>query len=170
MHGIQLTVQMCSKRPLLPVCMRYRMVWYYSSFASKPMKIDERYGFITICWQWDQSTYLFLLSRQSQWIELFSEWAFLVLCSCFFTKYSQNNYLLHKTLRSMDLYYFNWKSISRKRSCLKVKSFRIIHTEKVPPRYYEVRSRKWTSLGRKKRMVGKATGKNKVHWSSRWYF
>ena len=73
MHGIQLTVQMCSKRPLLPVCMRYRMVWYYSSFASKPMKIDERYGFITICWQWDQSTYLFLLSRQSQLIEFFSK-------------------------------------------------------------------------------------------------
>ena len=39
------------------LCIRYCMVWYYSSFASKPMKIDERYGFITICWQWDQSTY-----------------------------------------------------------------------------------------------------------------
>lgn len=153
MHGIQLTVQMCSKRPLLPVCMRYRMVWYYSSFASKPMKIDERYGFITICWQWDQSTYLFLLSSHSGLNSFLNEH------SCFYAPVFSRNISRE-----------NWNPISKKRSCLKVKSFRIIPTEKVSPRYYEVRSRKWTSLGRKKRMVGKATGKNKVHWSSRWYF
>ena len=44
--------------------------------------------------------------------------------------------------------------------------YKNISSEKVLTRCYEVRSRKWTSLGRKKRMVGKATGKNKVHWSN----
>ena len=41
----------------------YVFVWYYhySSFASKPIKIDERYGFITICW-WDPFLLVYLFS------------------------------------------------------------------------------------------------------------
>ena len=73
------------------VCIRYRMVWYYSSFASKPMKIDERYGFITICWQWDQSTYLLISAIRSQLVEFFSEVAILTFIFLLFHEIFMKN-------------------------------------------------------------------------------